>query len=95
MRYQNSPGVFLDLKTQIDSLQPKKPAATVIQQDHTHLYSPQKQVRLRRVTQHSIHQDTHVMYAPQQVVKKRIDTHTVFSRTRTTFTTFPILPPTL
>ena len=80
VRYQDNPGVFLDLKTQIDSLQPKKPSATMIQQDHTHLYSPQKQVRLRTITQHSIHQDTHVMYAPQQVAKKRIDTHTVFQQ---------------
>ena len=40
VRYQDAPGVFLDLKTKIDSLTTSKEAQTVIQQDHTHFYVP-------------------------------------------------------
>ena len=35
--YKDSPGVFLDLKTKIDALQPRKQSTQLIQQDHTQL----------------------------------------------------------
>ena len=72
VRYQDAPGVFLDLKTKIDSLTTSKEAQTVIQQDHTHFYAPQKQVRVRRVTQNHLQLDTHVMFSPQQEVRELI-----------------------
>ena len=77
VRCQDAPGVFLDLKTKINNLTPSREAQTVIQQDHTHFYAPQKQVRVRKVTQNHLQLDTHVMFSPQQVVRKRIDTHTL------------------
>ena len=62
--YLDSPGVFLDQKTKLDSLQPKKEATTLVQQDILTFITPQKLVRMRRITQNSVRLDTHVMYAP-------------------------------
>ena len=61
--YKDSPGVFLDLKTKIDSLQPRKQPTSLIQQDHTHFYQPQ-QTPVRRVSNTQLLQDTYQTCSP-------------------------------
>lgn len=78
--YKDSPGVFLDLKTKIDALQPRKQATQLIQQDHTHLYQP-KQTRVRRVSNTQLFQDTYQTYSPS-ITRQYLSTNTqLFSDT--------------
>ena len=71
VNYQDAPGVYIDLKTKIDSMQGHRHAAAQqILSEQYHYYAPQITKR-RPVTEQQPNVENEFVYAPQAGTKKR------------------------